>query len=381
MRHLRRSILVFSAVVVGPSSGTAQATKSSQAQLTLSAGERIGTPIESVVGIRELADGSVLVADPKAKQIVLVATRAPNRQIGRDGDGPGEYRTISSIVRAAGEDAIAVDGQARRYLFLHGASISRMAAADISRLADAYASLTDSDSSGRHLAYRGFALNGASREPLRYPSSVEGADSLLVLRFSLSSATVDTIARIRGGWRGQRLVQRSFKGMPITYQLFPMPFTNDQAAVCADGWIVIARVEAAQVTWFDQNARIRTSAHISSTPVRLDDALKVALIEAHVGRERATMFRPEDVPNWPTVLPPFERDGLRCGPRGEALVELSVRPGAARAYEVFTRDGRSARLALPAHQRVVGFGRRSVYVSEQLEDDLLQLVRYDWPLR
>ncbi len=89
-----------------------------------------------VVSVRHLSSGNVLVADPMARQILEYSSDGDFvRRIGRGGDGPGEFPSLSRIYVTAGDSILALDGINRRVsvfdstgLFAH-----QMNAVEISR--------------------------------------------------------------------------------------------------------------------------------------------------------------------------------------------------------------------------------------------------------
>lgn len=62
----------------------------------------IGGPdadLTEVGTVLELGSGQILVSQPRDHQILLLSPGAPARRIGRQGEGPGEYRNLSGVGR------------------------------------------------------------------------------------------------------------------------------------------------------------------------------------------------------------------------------------------------------------------------------------------
>ena len=65
----------------------------------------------TVAGIRELADGRVILVDLYNGVQVIDAAWASMRQVGRRGSGPGEYRDPRKIFALAGDSSAVFDHQ------------------------------------------------------------------------------------------------------------------------------------------------------------------------------------------------------------------------------------------------------------------------------
>ena len=68
-------------------------------------------------------------------------------------------------------------------------------------------------------------------------------------------------------------------------------------------------------------------------------------------------------------------------PDGRLLVERVETDGKASSqYDVIDRRGAIAgQIELPANQRIVGFGRNTVYIARADDDGLKHLSRHAWP--
>ncbi|MBK8006898.1 MAG: hypothetical protein IPK12_24335 [Gemmatimonadetes bacterium] len=74
-------------------------------------------PFDQVVALRELANGRVLVTDVAAKAVLLADFRTQaHSQVGRSGQGPGEYNLPGDLIALAGDTTLVVDRGNRRML-------------------------------------------------------------------------------------------------------------------------------------------------------------------------------------------------------------------------------------------------------------------------
>lgn len=84
-----------------------------------------------IAAIRELADGRTLVTDEAEKKLFVVDWNARRtRQLGREGQGPGEYALPRQLFALAGDSTLLVDATAGRWLLLHRDTIIETVAAD-----------------------------------------------------------------------------------------------------------------------------------------------------------------------------------------------------------------------------------------------------------
>jgi hypothetical protein len=74
---------------------------------------------------------------------------------------------------------------------------------------------------------------------------------------------------------------------------------------------------------------------------------------------------------WPAVMPPFLADAVRFAPDGTLWVARTSDDPAASIHDVFDRSGRLVRrVRLGSGSRIVGFGRRCVFVVVRNEVDI-----------
>jgi len=119
---------------------------------------RLASDLSRVSAARELSDGTVLFTDTQERSLFAVANGRPPQKIGRDGDGPFEYRQPARLVALGGDTTLVVDGSSRRWLMLVGRNFVPLPI----RMRDAAVALCTEvetiDEKGRVLPLAGFAI-------------------------------------------------------------------------------------------------------------------------------------------------------------------------------------------------------------------------------
>jgi hypothetical protein len=320
---------------------------------------------------RELANGTLLLVDDREKQI-LVADFGQNtvRRIGRSGAGPGEYREPGRVHCAPGDSSLIEDRQLARWLILKGETIVREE--PVMPRFDYIPMLSGGDRFGRVLDIRPLRYGQSSGLP-RLPIHSH-AESPLVIVDNRGSARRDTLARIRGAFRGVKRIMK-----PIAPGRAPIPWIvnnpldfEDQAILFCDGWIAIVRADPYTVEWYSRDG---------SRVVR--DALPFVRVVVDA-RERAVatrtehqdIFTPDELPAWPEFVPPFPDDALFTLADGRLAVRRTATARSPRPiYDIVDRRGQlSERLELSEGEAVVAFGLRYVYIV-RTDVDGVQTIR------
>ena len=329
--------------------------------------------------IFELPDGRVVVTDPRENRIVIAQFGSNRVQaLGRVGGGPGEFETASPIYALGGDSALMADMDARRWLFL---------------VRDRFAGTIPADARGPAAVGNEMVLGTDGRGGVltrRRPvtpagsTTTKASDSLWIVRVSIVSGRIDTIARVRAA-RVTTELTRNEKGEVMSIrQSVPNPYgIEEPVAACADGWLATVRLDPYRVEWRSPSGALVRGAPIASTGVPLTAAEKrgfMARIAKTLGRPARS---PDVYPEWPAQMPPVEsqsRFTALCSPNGHVLVNRSktiARPEA--RYDVVDRRGvRTEQIALSANEHVIGFGKRTLY-SVFVDDDGAQHIRrYAW---
>ena len=335
-----------------------------------------------ITSVRELPDGRLLVADAgEDVRLAMVDWRSGAvRTLGREGAGPGEYRSVGRLVPLGGDSTLLEDRRTGRWLLLAGERF--VATARIPIAGGGVPVLAGADARGRVLRLGDVSFGrmpGMSR-PL---AMVESADTVAVVLARRDAASGDTIARIRGRFGAMRSVRKPVTpgGAPIPWFVGNPLATSDHAWLFADGWTAVAFADPYRVEWRSPDGRRAGGRALPFVRVPVDARQK----RAALAREYAPSvgMTEADVPPWPPFLPPFlnERTVLLAEPAGRVIVRRT--PDAARPgtfYDVVDRSGALvARVALGEREHLVGFGARSVYVVETDDDGLQWLRRHPWP--
>ena len=349
--------------------------------ITLSPGTS-GPAFIRVQAVRELQDGRTLVIDSKERALMLVDWRSLEpRTIGRAGDGPGEYRYPGVLIPLKGDSTLVTDYQNGRWYVLHRDRIITTLTAD--RPLVRFVGVNPSaDTMGRLLVLHGTHVSGRIG-PQGGPDSYVRSDSAAVIMVHRENEKADTVARIRGPFRGTSSVRARVDGMNITYILGNPLAVADQALLFPDGWIAIAFVAPYRVEWRSPSGTKVRGQPLPHSPQRVDDRVKRQAIDDRWAGPGSTApkFAFTDFPAWPDVVPPFLDNALLSLPDGRvAIRRTSLGADRSVQYDLVDRQGRlSGALRLPPNERIMAFGARSVYVVAIGPDDLETLRRHPWP--
>jgi hypothetical protein len=341
-----------------------------------------------VTSIRELRDGRVLIAGGGNLPLSIGDFRTGGVvQVGREGDGPGEYREVTRIHALGGDSTLLEDRRRLRWIILDG-----------SRAVATFASWTEGargptvaavDGRGRVLEMRVSKYGEAPGFPvMQYASNAESLvvlvhrDIIAAMAGRAVRAEPDTVARLRGQFRGLRVARRgTFRDAPVLFELHNPLGVEEQATLFPDGWLALALVDPYRVDWITPDGRRLAGRPLPFTPTKVDDLqMRQAIVTWGPGG-RQSIFAPDDFPNWPDRLPPFHNDALVAAPDGRLLVQRT--PNALEPftlYDIVDRAGElTGRLKLATTERIIGFGVHSVYVLVTTDDDTQRLRRHPWP--
>ena len=393
-----RSILCaagLAAAIITPIPGASQV----QIQRLDRAEAAFPEPFTSVAGLRELSDGRILIADRTEKHVSFIDFATGSmRQIGRVGEGPGEYQSPGGLVALPHDytllldlanlrlSRIAPDGklEMESWPMLSPNGLMRPSAAD------AQGRLFYSASGGMRMALGG---GGASTPP----------DSLPIIRWDPATDVTDTVgmfyspsATSRGGGnislstgRSGRISLAGFRQQPFS--------PRDAWAALPDGGVAVARATTYRMDWY-RNGVSTPGPTIEYDPIRINRAEKEAWADRQAnqtatfvaiggggggggGRSGATFEVPRpdlDEIDFPDYKPPFPVSGVRATPDGMIWVQRYQRHNEERElFDVFNGRGELVKQVwLPAGRRLVGFGNGVLYAVMTDEDDLQWLERY-----
>lgn len=333
----------------------------------------------SISAVRELSDGRLLVADRSEIRVAVADWRTGRiTTVGREGKGPGEYAAIAKLHPLRADSTLVEDPWLGRWLLL-----------DADRIVDAFPYgqrrgrtipfVWGGDRSGNVLAVEWYSFGQSPGEPKMELSAF--AESLLVALESRATGRRDTIARLKGGFLGNRELRKPVVpgGPPIRWVIGNPLGVEEQALLFPDGWIAIARASPYRVEWVSPDGQRRAGPPLPFERVPVDERQKRAAIAWRF--KPGAGFTPDEMPPWPATLPPFTNEALVATHDGRlAIRRMSDARIDATRYDVVDRAGRlTARIILGRNERIAGFGRQSVYVIEKDEHDLEWIRRHRWP--
>lgn len=355
---------------------------------------RHAEPFTTVAGVRELADGRLVVVDRGEKSIQLLDLAAGSAvRVGHEGGGPNEYRQPNSAFPLPGDSTLVFDIGSMRYVVV----------APNGTVARTFSTMDPESGSMRLLLARGtdgagnlyFLDRGLSAGPGAVPVA---RDSGTVLRYDPRTKAVASVATVAlpetkinaSGSAGQRQVM--VRSTPFAAQ--------DDWTPGLDGRIAIVRHEPYRVEWLAPSGQRVTGPAVAYEPLRVTEKDREAWRERSrnpAGGVRivvggppgagsapapmvtnARMAEPDD---WPERKPPFPAGAAIVATDGRLWVQRSTPAGDdVPRYDIFDSFGRLvARATLPSASRLVGFGRNSAYVVQKDENDLEYLERYRLP--
>jgi hypothetical protein len=354
--------------------------------------ERLSNPVASfeepfsrIVGVRELSDGRVMLADRLEQAIrVLDLKTGSMGEIGRVGGGPGEFQMPGGLLPLPGDRALLIDFGNTRLTQIEAdgrfsSSTSMMLDNSI------FARPTGADTTGKvYFDQRGVRINQGGGE---------SSSTAPIISLDLTDMSLDTVAQLPvpppasgGGFR----MSGGGGNVQIRGGLSPMA-PRDVWAVAPDGRIAVVHADPYQVEWFGPEGTV-TGPPVQYEPVRVTDNDKEAWADALGGGAAVMMTsggagsgtrtmrvpRPDpDEQEWPEFKPPFPNSAASVTPDGDLWVQRHVAFGEPALYDVFDRAGRlTRRVELSEGRSVVGFGDGKLYAVNTDEDDLQWLEVY-----
>jgi hypothetical protein len=350
----------------------------------------------SVVAIRELGDGKVLVLDAREQIVKLVDFQAGSAvMVGARGNGPGEYVMPTGLYALPGDSSLIFDeANSGRPVVVDARGIpARASGSSTERPLPYIGAFSEVDSRGRiYSAAPGSTPDGVSAIQRVTRSSGKVDTVGYFSRRNLECAPVGA-GQVQGG-RNEGGRARSGRGGNATVA-FP---AIEEWAVSDDGRTATICAEPYRVMIREPGRKAIVGPAISYPRVRVTNAEKeawrelraepVAVIRMGPGGTRTAGYekRPAVEPaEWPDVLPPFvmSRGFRRVGrfaPDGTLWIERAVAAGTDQMYDVVARDAKLMyRVIMPARTRVIGFGSRGIYAVVTDDDDIQRLVRFSLP--
>jgi hypothetical protein len=353
-------------------------------------------PFTRIAGLRELADGRVVVADQTERHISFLDFAAGTmREIGRRGAGPGEYETPGALLPLPHNVTLLVDmGNMRLTRILPDGELDKESWPMMTSTGS-FIRPTGTDAKG-HFYYSGGGIminrgGGSGATP---------SDSQPILRWDPVADVADTVGAFyspstRGG--GSISLSRGGSGGIAVSGMRYRPFNPQDAWVIApDGGVAVVRARSYGIDWY-RGGVATAGPEVDFDPVRINNAEKEAWADRQAsstatfvamggsggGRGGGGTFevpRPDlDEVEFPDFKPPFPSNAARVTPEGEVWVmrHQSHRDERRALFDVFDQRGELVKqVQLPEGRRLVGFGDSVLYAVVTDEDDLQWLERY-----
>ncbi len=325
----------------------------------------------AIAAVTELRDGRVLVADPREGRLVLADLKAGTvTQVGRKGNGPGEYQVPGKVWPLKGDSGIMIGNFSRRWLLLRGALLAATIPADDPALRAPGPVTVGADSLGYVFKSSGPRPGGATYTI---------GDSIVITRVSRASGKTDTIARLRGE-RSRTLSGPADSRGFFEFQVQHPPFSTAEAVVLgSDGWLAIARLDPYRIDWRSPDGQVTRGAPLRVTLAKVTGRDREKVIADNPVKPGSTPM--VDFSTFPERVPPFQALPLRPTNDGRVLVARTVTASEPEArYDLVDRRGSlRGQLTLARNERIVDFGAKSVYTAVTDDDGIQRLRRHPWP--
>jgi hypothetical protein len=316
----------------------------------------ITEPFTAPQGLNEISGNRAIVIDNGDRKLAMVDfAHDAVTTLGRRGEGPGEFRMISSAWPMPGGSTLVPDRALYRALVVSPDGKLSTANYAIRDLGVSSIDRTGGvDNAGR--VYLPGIANGAT------------ADSVAIVRWSPRTTRLDTLAAVPmvkvvrgpaqmvGGRVGYAL---------ITPGGYIYPDRTIWRALPAGG-IVIAHPAPYRIEIIDNAGKRHLGPIVDRPRIKIDGAERDAY-----RRERGPGMPDSDF--WP-AYPPFigiGNDGMFVTPAGGIWIERSRRLGDTTAvYDVFDATGRlTSEARLRPNSKILSVGKSSVYIARQTTDD------------
>jgi hypothetical protein len=375
-------------VTLFPVAGWAQGPTTQNVTLTNPLAES-ADGFTSITSVRELSNGKVLVTDVMEKSVKLVDLASGEAtQIGREGQGPGEYGFPTELLALPGDTTLLVDRISRRFLMILPNGKPGESIGFPSQLGGGLSDPRGVDRNGR-IYFQASLLGG------RLTPGEPTPDSVAILRWDRKRNAVDTVTYVKVPSMNMNVSGSAGSNQTVMFRAQPFSL-QDEWSVSPDGRLGVARVSDYHIDWFSPS-RQRTSGPVNRFErLRVTEADKEALRKLNAraprmimtadgggGATRSSAGPPPSPtgmgePEYPEFKPPFPTRSVFATPEGMLWV---LRSRSANdpipTFDVFDQRGTfTGRVSLPKDRRMVGFGAGTVYLARTDADDLQWLEKY-----
>jgi len=260
-----------------------------------SAASKTQTTLGSVLDVRDVGGGRVLVNDGARRRMLLMDSSLKVLSVPID-SAPGNTNSYGPravpVVRYVGDSLLTSDMNARTMLVMSPAG--QVVRAIAQPLEDFPVMLPNHgaafDAKGR-MIFQGFPKQNF--EAIRAMSDAQRVsqkgDSTPILRADLNTRRIDTLAMLQ--WGGTtKLMGRATEGGPVRYSVFPIE-TVDNWAFLSDGSLAIVRGQDYHIDWIDPDGTKHSTTKLPYDWRRLTDEDKQKLIDSTRTASAETMGR------------------------------------------------------------------------------------------
>jgi hypothetical protein len=342
---------------------------------------RVASPLPHVSAACELGDGRVLVSDMRTPAVWLVDSSTGARTaLGASGVGPEQWIQPGGCYGGPDGTLLLLDRAQARVMVVDAAG----------RFARTYSiavrgtqMASDADTDLQRLDAAGLAYFPDRSAAFARGARGESLTSIPLLRFDPARQQRTPVAEL--ALPETRVVNRG-NGLVVSRAVIGSP--ADGWGVAPDGRVAIVRGAPYRVEWIELDGRATTGPAIVHDPIPITDADRAAVMAAETagptvgvqssgssgGGRGLSGLEPE----FAATKAPFNPADVVVSPDAQVWV-LRSRPAASTTdiYDVFDARGeRIDRLSFPAGSRIMGFGRRAVFVRRDGPDGTSTLEKY-----
>lgn len=327
-----------------------------------------------IVGVRELYDGTVVVADALEQRVLLLdAELNSTAQIGKPGQGPGEYELITDLLPLPGGSVGVYQALSARVLEISTAGetgITTHPGLCANGRAPPISEIRWSDRNGYYYGETA-PIRGANN------GRPQVADSMAIVRWR-EPCNRDTVALIpnerfsaNAVVVGRAVIEPGAKDLPFAARW--------QWAVSDDGMVAIVEHDPYRVRFLYADGREIVGPSVRMEKIPVAESLKDFWRSRHESRGQPAA---EPV-SWPRTLPPFTVEDypiVRFAPDGSLWIKRTVTSKESQTYDVFDDVGTPIRrVEVPGDIQIVGFGDETIYAVQTDAVGLQYLLRFNSP--
>jgi hypothetical protein len=347
------------------------------------AAAKLDAEFSSIVAVRELADGRALVADVTENKVSVVDFASGSvTQIGRSGQGPGEYQNPRWFFRLGGDSTLLVEQRTSRWHLLAGDKVVATLPPDNAAYIALRRQALGADARGNLVATSAFIDDKAASIP------ANGPDSMWLVRANRRSGRIDTLTRLKAQKSSIRTVTNA-RGEVAGVSIFMAPFSApEQVGLFEDGWMAIARVEPYRVDWMSPDGKITKGRAIPWPSSKITEKDLEFMYASRGGKAPTTPEQiaarkqqlDEQMKLLPEALPPFAVQALIPADDGTVLIRRNQTASQPLArYDLVDRSGRlRGTIVLDKGESITAVSRKWAYVVYVDDDGLNFLRRHPW---